>query len=289
MPIFTLTLAANVRCYRSDHQVEAENLDDLIAKMRAEASVGLHAALKPDWETMSGETALDISDASGATVAEDVMLGYVPPHSDSDLMDAAMCLWEAVLEHEDIWQASRDALGIDEVRRFAAHIARTCLNGWGIAHADGDGFDDPFDWEFCPWFVRNCVADDDRGGLSIDTLWRRKCEALRDRSIADKASYAAEAAANVAARAAITAPDAESLPDAAWMLVVDLHGSQCGGTVWAFDDNAHQSAMDICNARGLRFGTLKVFGSKAVAALLELSEGMNDADELAFAQGGLDQ
>jgi hypothetical protein len=279
MPIFTLTLAANVRCYRSDHQVEAESLDDLIAKMRAEASVGLHASLKPDWETLSDQTALDISDASGATVAEDVMLGYVPPHSDSDLMDAAMCLWEAVLEHEDIWQASRDALGIDEVRRFAAHIARTCLNGWGIAHADGDGFDDPFDWEFCPWFVRNCVADDDRGGLSIDTLWRRKCEALRDRSIADKASYAAEAAANVAARAAITAPDAESLPAAVWMMTTVIAST---GTVWAFDcAQEHAAAVAICQRHALPCATTFVRGAKGIAAVLELSGGMHEADELA--------
>jgi hypothetical protein len=290
MPIFTLTLAANVRCYRSDHQVEAENLDDLIAKMRAEASVGLHAALKPDWETMSDEMALDISDASGVTVAEDVMFGYVPPAAPapvdaSDIIDAAMCLWEAVLE-DDLWaDATDDMGGVCGKRDFCSGIAEECHRGWAIA-SDSEGFDMAFDWEFVPWFLKVCVDAGAYLGPELDADWREHCAMLALRCAADLEDAERTRAAATKASAA---PDDECLPDAAWMLVVDLHGSQCGGTVWAFDDNAHQSAMDICNARGLRFGTLKVFGSKAVAALLELSEGMNDADELAFAQGGLDQ
>jgi hypothetical protein len=211
------------------------------------------------------------------------MHDYHAPASARDLIDAAMCLWEAVLETNMWADATEDMGGACGKRDFCGQIAEECHLGWVIA-SDSDGFDMAFDWEFVPWFLKVCV-DAGAGVYLVPELvadWRERCEMLALRCSADLED-------RERTRDAIGDPDDECLPDAAWMLVVDLHGSQCGGTVWAFDDNAHQSAMDICNARGLRFGTLKVFGSKAVAALLELSEGMNDADELAFAQGGLDQ
>jgi hypothetical protein len=271
MPDFTITLAANVRCYRSGHVMRANSLEDLLANLRDEASTGLHATMKPDWETMSGETALDITDEHGVQVADDVMLdGTEDEPSASDITDAAMCLWEAVLEY-DLWASTQ--MHTREKREFCAKIARECHLGWMIAHADGDGFDDGFDWEFVPWFLRQCVAQGDMG-VCLRTDWRETCAALRDQYIRDRAIKAA-----AAARAAQVAD--EAVPPTAWMLMLERVGDQTDATVWAFDDiQEHQKAMDICNARGLRFMVMQAHCSKSVAALLELSGGMHEAAEL---------
>jgi hypothetical protein len=90
-------------------------------------------------------------------------------------LNTAMCLWEAVLEFS-LWSENH-YLGRREKRTFIANILLEADAGWRLAHQDGKGFDDAFDWDFCPWFLKTCIFESGHQ-LSLQTDWKDRCTRL---------------------------------------------------------------------------------------------------------------
>ena len=67
----------------------------------------------------------------------------------SDPVDTAMCLWEAALETP----LPKD-LGAAEFRGRIRDLVPDCDETYNFALTLG--YDRPFDWDFCPWFVKIC-------------------------------------------------------------------------------------------------------------------------------------
>ena len=65
--------------------------------------------------------------------------------------------------------------GMAALRSRVCDYAGDAETAWKIAQSCG--FDSPFDWEFCPWFVAACV-DWETGGLVPD--WADRCRAMGD-------------------------------------------------------------------------------------------------------------
>lgn len=107
------------------------------------------------------------------------------PMSNELRMEAAMVLWEAVLEAEGEGSrpisALRDAAGTVALRHLVmAHVDALHL-GWHV-HTLSAGEDAlvPFDWEFAPWFLAECLEpqpDLVGGCLTIRTDWLDRCRA----------------------------------------------------------------------------------------------------------------
>lgn len=96
--------------------------------------------------------------------------------SQTELMDAACCLWEEVLS----WTKGRnhnctiyrEDYGWANLRGDIIKLAGPCHEAWCNAHRNGHGYDNGFDWEFCPWFLANCVHWDHRYGPNLKPDWR---------------------------------------------------------------------------------------------------------------------
>ena len=79
--------------------------------------------------------------------------------SHEEITEAAVCLWEACLEHNYKHYAEfRKKFGAPETRARVISFAEQCHQAWEIAHPDD--FDAPFDWEWCPAFMVYCVDDE---------------------------------------------------------------------------------------------------------------------------------
>jgi len=140
-----------------------------------------------------------IAEAVGAAL--DARVGYVPDPRDPDglrvssapeidretVAENAACLWEAVLEADptgdaDGWKGAmrREAqtVGIAALRSATVALAQAGEIGW--REAQRTGFDSPFDWEFCPWFIAACV--DWEHGPTLVPDWLDRC---RDMGRAD--------------------------------------------------------------------------------------------------------
>ena len=118
--------------------------------------------------------------------------------SQIDLMEAAMCLWEEVLSNYHVIVSRDDSERKDDsakdqnltywwqgvgtacVRLHMIDFAEPCWAAWDLAHRDGDGFDAPFDWEFVPWFVHNCI-DWTEGGPELKSDWCELATALGEK------------------------------------------------------------------------------------------------------------
>lgn len=99
------------------------------------------------------------------------------------LADAAMCLWEVVhcpldpfkpvkgWEDRKWWEGW--AAFRDKVREEFAPVAHAA---WVLA-TDAGYCDGAFDWEFCPWFMADCI-DWDTGAVRDD--WAERAETLGD-------------------------------------------------------------------------------------------------------------
>ena len=90
------------------------------------------------------------------------------PMTDSLRMEAAMCLWEAVLD-EDMFSLDQGAVAR---RHMVMALADPLHMGWTLVDKDAMC---PFDWEYTPWFLTNCV--DDHGTLFPN--WMEICRATR--------------------------------------------------------------------------------------------------------------
>lgn len=67
-------------------------------------------------------------------------------------LEVAMCLWGAELARgKDFPEGAGDR------RLKVANLTYLCESTW--LHAKAHGYDDCFDWEFCPWFVDQCGPD----------------------------------------------------------------------------------------------------------------------------------
>jgi hypothetical protein len=81
-------------------------------------------------------------------------------NTDHDIIDAAMCLWEACLELEkEHYVKFRDMHGAAETRDRVAYFAGHCHDAWVHAHTTL-GYDEPFDWDWCPRWLDHCVDVD---------------------------------------------------------------------------------------------------------------------------------
>ena len=91
-----------------------------------------------------------------------------------DMMFGSMCLWEVIIDAKySAWdrtarkikaEASPFEKAVDawgdvgslEQRSTVCSWVRTCEEAWLIAR-DVYDYDDCYDFEFCPWFIQNCV------------------------------------------------------------------------------------------------------------------------------------
>jgi hypothetical protein len=73
----------------------------------------------------------------------------------TDKLEAAMCIWEAVLEIRDRPDVKRafEALGTNEVRHMAMGWVDACERDWQLVQED---YELSYDWDFVPaWIEKN--------------------------------------------------------------------------------------------------------------------------------------
>jgi hypothetical protein len=78
-----------------------------------------------------------------------------------ELMEAAACLWEAVLEVKDQADvhAAFEGIGTAALRGEVIEFAAEVHTAWATA-VENDGYDDPFDWDFVPqWISDNLIFE----------------------------------------------------------------------------------------------------------------------------------
>lgn len=169
-------------------------------------SVTLRPAFGSPSVRVSGRDRNGIKDYIAETVgaALEARVGYVPggdgpggfrlayaPEIDAETVaENAACLWESVLDADpcadplpgfrrtdwgwrDHMRAARERDGMAALRLRVIGYAEQAETGWKAAQAEG--FDSPFDWEFCPAFVAACV-DWENGGLVSD--WLDRCREI---------------------------------------------------------------------------------------------------------------
>lgn len=73
----------------------------------------------------------------------------------------AMCLWEAILdglnEPNAPWQHCRERQGMATLRDLVMGLAKACEADWNALSEDEQDGQGPFDWEFCPKWLREAV------------------------------------------------------------------------------------------------------------------------------------
>ena len=101
------------------------------------------------------------------------------------MMEAAMTLWEAVLEGEIIedqklaLRAYKDRVGTVQLRHDIMTIVPMLHIGWQVHWIAAEGDLCVFDWEFVPWFLNACADIDLTNGLTVKPDWLAKCRALQ--------------------------------------------------------------------------------------------------------------
>lgn len=118
-------------------------------------------------------------------------IGLVWPMTDTLLMEAAMVLWEEYIAAEAReWKANpgvggpltayRDPIGTVAVRHDIMGVVPALHIGWHLHEkAAGDSVLSPFDWEFAPWFLANCLEFDPHGWIDLKPDWMDQCKNLR--------------------------------------------------------------------------------------------------------------
>lgn len=117
------------------------------------------------------------------------------------LRENAMCLWEAFLDLRAGGQKDQpllkmlDQVGTASLRYALAgnkEVLVASEHGWEIASEHG--FEDPFDWEFCPWFLVNCI-EVDGFDLKMKADWQELCREYATTHVAEQEERAARAGA----------------------------------------------------------------------------------------------
>lgn len=107
-------------------------------------------------------------------------------------MEAAMVLWEAVLEAEgdenQPLEKLRQTVGAVTLRHLVmAHVDALHI-GWHVHMLSaGDDVLVPFDWEFAPWFLAECLEPEPDlvgGCLTLRADWLERCRAASASSTA---------------------------------------------------------------------------------------------------------
>lgn len=82
------------------------------------------------------------------------------------LVEAALCLWEEMVCHRDdpLWKAYWDQQGTNHVRHDIIALAEPCDKEWNAMSEDEKEKWIPYDWEWCPHFLRNRVEWNQRTG-----------------------------------------------------------------------------------------------------------------------------
>jgi hypothetical protein len=114
---------------------------------------------------------------------------YVEP---ADLIDSAMCLWEDVMErlakpekeakrHDLAVKDARYRMGTAGLRWKVAALAEPCHVAWEYAQR-AHGYEECFDWEWAPWFLRRCVEWD---GVTLRPDWQSIVDEDNQRALED--------------------------------------------------------------------------------------------------------
>ncbi|WP_018123360.1 hypothetical protein [Desulfovibrio oxyclinae] len=102
-------------------------------------------------------------------------------------VEAAQCIWEAVLDDlraNGVAERVRRSVGTAELRyQLRDHeILDACEAGWDLL--ERLGMQDkigPYDWEYVPWFVWNCLDwDTDGGFVTLKPNWDTLIEQLKE-------------------------------------------------------------------------------------------------------------
>jgi hypothetical protein len=72
------------------------------------------------------------------------------------LIEAAMCLWEEVTLHRNTEPFLRafENIGTVELRHAVMALADPCCREWNALTQDEQDKFAPYDWEWCPYFLR---------------------------------------------------------------------------------------------------------------------------------------
>lgn len=78
----------------------------------------------------------------------------------ADLTDAAMCLWEEIVQHrnEQPYAGVLENVGTVALRHSIAALADPCCQEWEGLSRDEQDRRVPFDWEWCPYFLTERVT-----------------------------------------------------------------------------------------------------------------------------------
>ena len=81
--------------------------------------------------------------------------------SPEDRVFTAMCIWEALLgtDHHLGFEYSKEQVGWAATRSYAAEFAEPCNDAWEYANKHL-GYDDSFDWDWVPLFIKNGISDE---------------------------------------------------------------------------------------------------------------------------------
>lgn len=107
------------------------------------------------------------------------------------MLEAAACLWEAVQEAQGNgvttpglesylvqMRAAFRSQGVAAIRGAVVDSAMVAALETGYRAAVAEGFDSPFDWEFCPAFVRDCMEWDSAGLPTLRADYLDRCKAI---------------------------------------------------------------------------------------------------------------
>ena len=81
----------------------------------------------------------------------------------SSAAHTAMCLWEEYCTNveDPLWEPHREAYGTNALREQILSWASDCDGDWFTLEKEFDSlYDFTFDWEYCPTWLRGCVAWD---------------------------------------------------------------------------------------------------------------------------------
>ena len=95
-------------------------------------------------------------------------------------LETAMCLWEEIVEHrtDPLWLNHVEQYGTSAFRHTIMALAPECERIWeALREAEKEEAFIPFDWEWCPYFLRNVVRWDGGPIVPADALDKLLAEA----------------------------------------------------------------------------------------------------------------
>lgn len=100
-------------------------------------------------------------------------------YSVCNLIEAAQCLWEALIDAPegsypgfDVYRWERGTIELRYALRNEEILA-ACSIGINLAR-DLAGFEGAYDWDFCPWFLAHCLTVEG-GEIRLVPDWLERC------------------------------------------------------------------------------------------------------------------